>query len=130
MTLGQSMRVSSTGLHAERFRMDTISGNIANANSMTTEFGEAYRRKLVVLAGDQNGVRVVQQLPDQRPLRQVYEPDNPNANAEGFVTYSNVDPVAEMVDMIGATRAYEANINAFNAAKSMLQSALRIGQIA
>jgi flagellar basal-body rod protein FlgC len=129
MTLSQAMRASSSGLTAERFRMDVISTNIANANSMRTKDADAYRRQIVVLSGDNSGVRIEQILPDQSPLRREIDPTNPNANEKGEVFYTNINPVAEMVDMIGATRAYEANVAAFNSAKGMMRSALSIGDV-
>ena len=127
MTLSRAMRASSTGLTAERFRMDVISTNIANANSIRTHDKDAYHRQMVVLSGDENGVHIERLMQDPRELRKEHDPGNPFADAEGFVYYSNVQPISEMVDMIGATRAYEANVAAFNAAKGMLRSALSIG---
>lgn len=129
MTLSQAMRASSTGLAAERFRMDVISTNIANANSMRTKTDEAYRRQVVVLTGDENGVRIERIADDLSDFRKEADPGNPNADAEGFVYYTNVKPIHEMVDMIGATRAYEANVAAFNSAKGMMRSALSIGEV-
>lgn len=123
------MRASSTGLAAERFRMDVISTNIANANSMRTKTEEAYRRQVVVLTGDENGVRIERVAADMSDLRQETEPGNPNADADDHVYYTNVKPIHEMVDMIGATRAYEANVAAFNSAKGMMRSALTIGEV-
>lgn len=127
MTLSQAMRASSSGLAAERFRMDVISTNIANANSIRTRDKDAYHRQMVVLTGDQNGVRIERLMQDPRELRKEHDPGNPFADAEGFVYYSNVQPISEMVDMIGATRSYEANVAAFKSAKGMLRSALSIG---
>jgi flagellar basal-body rod protein FlgC len=129
MTLSQAMRISSTGLAAERFRMDVISTNIANANSMRTSQNEAFRRQVVVLTGDQNGVKIERIADDLSDFRKESDPGNPNADANGFVYYTNVKPIHEMVDMIGATRAYEANVAAFNSAKGMLRSALSIGDV-
>ncbi len=129
MTLSQAMRSSSSGLTAERFRMDVISTNIANSNSMRTKDREAYRRQVVVLTGDNSGVRIERIAPDMSDLRREIDPTNPNANGDGEVFFTNVSPVAEMVDMIGATRAYEANVAAFNSAKGMLRSALSIGDV-
>lgn len=129
MTLSQAMRVSATGMSAERTRMDVISVNLANANSMRTGNQDAYRRRNVELAGGPDGVRVVRIVEDQNPLRQVYDPGNPFRDADGFVFYSNVNPIQEMVDMLSAGRSYEANIAAFNTAKSMVQAALSIGRV-
>ncbi len=127
--LSQALRASATGLAAERFRMDVISTNIANANSVRTNNQDPYRRRDVVLVPTSNGVSVSQVVEDERPFRIVHEPGNPLADREGNVYYSNVEPVAEMVNMLGASRAYEANIAAFNSAKSMIRSALNIGRV-
>jgi flagellar basal-body rod protein FlgC len=109
--------------------MDVISTNIANANSMRTQDKDAYRRQVVVLSGDNNGVKIERIAPDMSDLRREIDPTNPNANAKGEVFFTNVNPVAEMVDMISATRAYEANVAAFNSAKGMLRSALSISDV-
>ena len=122
------MRISSTGMTAERFRMDVISSNIANANSMRTADQDAYRRQMVILSGNESGVTIERIMQDASPLRMVQEPGNPFADANEYVFYSNVNPVYEMIDMIGATRAYEANVAAFKSAKGMLRAALTIGQ--
>jgi flagellar basal-body rod protein FlgC len=128
-TLAGAMRVSASGLTAERFRMDVISSNIANANSMKIGGKDPYRRRDVSLAANPNGVRILGIVEDGKPFRVVSEPGNPNADERGMVTYSNVEPIYEMVNMIGASRAYEANIAAFNSAKGMIRSALQIGKI-
>lgn len=129
MSLNNALRVSASGLSAERFRMDVISSNIANANSMRVNGVDPYRARRVVLTGDEEGVRIQSVEPDQSDFRREAEPGSPYADAEGFVTYSNVEPIIEMVDMMGASRAYEANITAFNSARTMIQSALNIGRI-
>lgn len=129
MTLSQAMRSSSTGLTAERFRLDVISTNIANANSIRTKDMDAYRRQVVVFSGDENGVKIEKIASDMSDLRKEMDPGNPNADADGFVYYSNVEPITEMVDMISATRSYEANVAAFNSAKGMLRSALSISDV-
>ena len=128
-TISNSMRAATTGLHAERLRMDVISANIANANSMRTPDQEAYRRKMVVLTNTDEGVAVRRILPDQAPLRAVPEPDNPFADEDGLVYYSNVNPITEMVNLMTASRSYEANVSAFNAGKSMVRAALNIGRV-
>lgn len=128
-TLNGAMRVSATGLNAERMRMDVISGNIANANSMRTRTEDAYRRRMVVLETDGDGVKIRQIMEDPTPLRAVADPDHPLADAQGYVYYSNVNPVAEMVNLLSANRAYEANVAAFNSAKGMVRSALNIGRM-
>ncbi len=148
MSLFRSLITSASGLTAQRMRMDVISNNLANINTTRTENGEAYRRQVVLfaerqpsfdalLAGDLNpsaspkvghGVRVTAISVDQSELRRVYEPGHPDADAEGYVSYPNVNPVTEMVDMISASRAYEANVTAVNAAKAMAAKALEIGR--
>ena len=139
------MRVSSSGMTAQRTRMNTISSNIANVNTTRTPEGGPYRRKDVVLEaipeqrsfgeilidqGDRNLHRVqVTDIEVDRgaPLLK-YEPDHADANEQGYVAYPNVNLMVEMANMIEATRAYEANVSALNATKSMAMSALNIGQ--
>lgn len=142
-----SIDISATGLTAERLRMDVISQNIANVDTTRTSSGGPYRRKLVVLKeidnqnsfsdmfdaarGNQvgNGVEVEAIINDNKtPLNRVYDPGNPDADNTGYVNYPNVNIVSEMVDMISATRAYEANVTAVNSAKSMIEKALEIGK--
>lgn len=129
MTLNQMLRVSGTGMVAERARMDVVSSNIANANSMRTPTQDAYRRQMVVLTGGEDGVRVEKIVNDPAPLRAVSEPNHPFADANGMVYYSNVDPVYEMVNLMSASRAYEANVAAFNSAKGMVKAAFQIGKV-
>ena len=129
MNLNTAMRISSSGLAAERLRMDVISGNIANANSVQTKDRDAYRRRMVELVGTPQGVRLGRIVQDTGPLREEVDPSNPNADQRGIVRYSNVNAVTEMVDMLGASRAYEANVAAFNSAKSMIRNALNIGKV-
>lgn len=117
-------------MHAERFRMDVISGNIANANSMKLKGGpDPYRRREVTLTAGPEGVRITGVVEDKRDFKLVKDPGNPNADDNGYVTYSNVEPIYEMVNMMSASRAYEANIAAFNSTKSMLRAALQIGKV-
>lgn len=122
------MRVAATGLSAERFRLDVISGNIANANTERIGGNDPYRRRMVALTGDENGVQVQEVIEDERPFPVKTDFGDPNADGQGHVVTSNVQPVMEMVDMLGASRAYEANIAAFNSAKEMVKSALNIGK--
>lgn len=137
---------AASGLTAERLRMDVISNNLANVNTTRTPEGGAYKRKMVVFepraqegmafakalsneieqAGD--GVRVVEITADNTPGSMVYDPNHPDANQEGYVEMPNVNVVNEMVDMITASRAYEANVTAVNTAKSMAMKALDIGK--
>jgi len=142
-----SLDISASGLTAQRLRMDTISQNIANVGTTRTEKGTPYRRRLVVfeerslpgpfadyLSQDSrerftgNGVRVARIIEDSSPLRRVYDPGHPDADKDGYVMMPNVDVVTEMVNMISATRAYEANVTSITATKSMAQKALDIGK--
>lgn len=124
-TLCSAMRISSSGMSAERLRMDVISSNIANANTIQTATSEPYRRKTLAVAPDEEGVKVVAIVDDQRAFPEVQDPNNP----EKRVKKSNVNPIEEMVNMIAASRAYEANIAAFNSSKGMMRNALNIGKI-
>jgi len=131
MSVVSSMGVSATGLHAERFRMDVIAHNLANSNTTRTEDGKPFQRRLVVfeenLENGLGGVRVSQVEPDVTRGPKVHDPGAAGADANGDVEGSNVNPILEMVDLISATRAYEANIAAFNAAKGMAMKAMEIG---
>ena len=135
MGLISTLRVSASGLSAERLRMDLIADNLANANTTRTPDGQPYRRKVAIFAPIAptphmpGGVRVVQIAQDPSPPRMVYDPSHPDADANGYVAYPNVEMVHEMVDMITASRAYEANIQAFNAAKGMFLRTLDIGRV-
>ncbi|MBT9172555.1 MAG: Flagellar basal-body rod protein FlgC [Syntrophomonadaceae bacterium] len=136
MQIFRAMQISASGLTAERFRLDLIANNIANVHTTRTEQGGPFRRKSAVFAeslqdarrGLGGGVRVAQVLADRTPPRLVFEPEHPDADAEGYVAYPNINMVQEMVDMITATRAYEANVTALNASKSMFLRALEIGR--
>lgn len=134
MNAFSTMRISASGLAAERLRMDTIAAN--SANSMTTrgEDGKPYVRKIAVFkeALDSNlkgnGVQAVDIVEDKSPLRKVYDPGHVDADEDGYVLMPNVNVLNEMADMIAATRAYEANIDTLNASKSMFMKALEIGK--
>lgn len=145
MSIFNSMNVSATGLTAERLRMDTIAKNIANANTTRTANGSPYRRQVVVFKTRENnnpfskvltnatrkqtnmaGVEVVGIKNDNSPLKKVYDPGHPDSDQEGYVMMPNVDVVTEMANMISASRGYEANVTALNAAKSMALKALEI----
>jgi flagellar basal-body rod protein FlgC len=134
-----SIEVSASGLSAERLAMDTIANNIANVNTTRTAEGGPFKRQLVVYAqkneptsesanalDDANdparsraGVEVVGVVNDQGPDRLVYDPTHPDADANGYVHMPNVDVVKEMVDMMAASRAYEANVTAIQEARAM-----------
>ncbi|MDF2510868.1 MAG: hypothetical protein K0S04_734 [Herbinix sp.] len=145
MSVMGGMNVSASGMSAQRLRLDIISQNIANVNTTRDENGNTYRRKTVVFeekdmssfgnilrytadtTGD--GVKVTEIVEDTTTeMRKVYDPSHPDADEDGYVTYPNVNTVQEMTDMIDATRAYEANVTAFNATKSMAMKGLEVGK--
>lgn len=152
MSLFQQLSISASALTAQRLRMDIISSNIANATTtrgrMVNGQWMPYQRKMVEFApkgiqsfdsvldmamqnnqgGPTQGVRVTRIVEDQTPFKLVYDPSHPEANAQGYVQLPNVDLTKEMVDMLSATRAYEANVTAFNAGKNMDMKALEIGR--
>jgi len=149
VNISNSFSISASALTAQRLRMDVISSNIANAETTRASVtnGEAvpYKRKMVVLepnktsfnsllqnqmkrSGSGEGVRVSEIREDQSPLKPVYDPTHPDANAEGYVYMPNVDIAKEMVDMISASRSYEANVTALNSTKAMISKALEIGR--
>lgn len=139
-----SLNITGSALTAERFRTDIILQNLANQNTTRTVEGGPYRRKQVVLRenqldfkselgkamtkADRGGVYVEEVVESQNPLVPVYDPDHPDANEEGYVMMPNVNSAEEMVDLMAATRAYEANVTALNIAKSMALKALEIGK--
>ena len=145
MGMFDSIMISASGLTAQQFRLDVVSNNIANVNTTRTPEGGAYRRQQVVfgardtsafleelkgkIGGYQGeGVKVVEVVKDQSPLKTIYDPAHPDANATGYVELPNVSVVKEMVDMISASRAYEANVSVLNTAKGMIGRALTIGK--
>lgn len=141
-----SLNIGATGLTAQRLRMDTISQNIANANTTRTENGTPYRRKVVVFEEKSSntpfseylnqsskqiasgGVRVARIIEDSTPFKRVYDPGHPDADEDGYVEMPNVDVLTEMINMISATRSYEANVTSINTTKSMAMKALEIGK--
>ena len=139
MGLFQSFDICASGMSAQRFRMDTIAENIANVNTTRTEDGTPYRRKIVTFQEKEilsdtkkfqgNGVKVASVTEDyETDFTMEYDPSHPDADENGYVRYPNVNTVTEMTNLIDASRAYEANTTAFNASKSMVQAALKIGQ--
>lgn len=134
MSIFSGMRISASGLSAERMRMDTISANVANVGTTRTEDGGAYRRKVAVFQENFDeklgmlGVKTVSIEEDKSPLRKVYEPDHPDADEQGYVEYPNVDMLIEMSDLLTAVRSYESNVDTLNAQKSMISKALEIGK--
>ena len=153
MSIFHSMNTTASALTSQRLRMDVISSNIANVDTTRAKQvdgeWEPYRKKSVTLkeqegqfssflntamgktvkSGTGNGVKVSSIKDDtETPFKLVYDPAHPDANADGYVQMSNVDLLKEMVDLISASRSYEANITAFNANKNMLTKALEIGK--
>ncbi|CCJ34709.1 flagellar basal body rod protein FlgC [Caloramator australicus] len=136
------LRISASGMSAERLRMEVISDNIANAETTRTSTGGPYIRKVVSFeenlkrAFDRNnrfteklnGVKVSAISKDPSPLRRVYDPSHPDADKDGYVTMPNVNILNEMIDLITASRAFEANVTAFNTSKQMMMKALEIGR--
>lgn len=147
MSMFNSINISASGLTAERLRMDLISENIANANTTRTPSGTPYRRKVAVfreqeaspfdavLANASNsntssgkGVEIAGIMEDQSPFKKEYNPNHPDSDEEGYVSLPNVEIVNEMINLISASRAYEANVTSVNNTKSMAMKALEIGR--
>ncbi|KQL54636.1 flagellar basal-body rod protein FlgC [Heyndrickxia shackletonii] len=148
MSIFNSMNITSSALTAQRLRMDVISSNMANVDTTRGKLvngkWQPYQRKEVVLepmsnsfssflqasTGNTtgNGVKVAKIVDDNTPFKLVYDPQNPDANADGYVEMPNVDPLKEMVDLMSSTRSYEANVTVFNSNKAMLMKALEIGK--
>lgn len=152
MAFLSSMDMIGSGLTAQQLRLDVVSENITNMNTTRTANGGAYRRKMVVfeaqegrdsfrqmlaqrgLAGDVNyadgsgGVKVTKIVEDPSDLKLVYDPTNPDANANGYVEYPNVTLVKEMTDAMAATQAYSADVTALNTLKTIANQALEIGK--
>lgn|SRR5574344_922643 len=145
MSIFNAFNISASGMTAERLRTDTISQNLANVNTTSSSSGGAYRRKTVVFeekpttSFDEvfmttkgmvgSGVKVTKITEDNTtPMNKVYDPSHPDADENGYVEYPNVNTVTEMTNLIDASRAYEANVTAFNASKSIALKGLEIGQ--
>jgi len=146
MNLFGMLELSGSALTAERERAEVVTSNLANAETTRTAQGGPYRRQLVVFRAQRlarfplqlaslsgapvlplaagRGVRVAQVVADPSPPEERYQPGNPDADARGYVAYPNVNPVAEMTDLLGAVRAYELNASAVAATKSMIQTSL------
>jgi flagellar basal-body rod protein FlgC len=143
MSLFDAIDTAATGLSAERLRMDVVAENLANAQTTRGADGKAYRRKVVVLeelapstfgstldgamkGSYTKGVKVAQIAQDGTPNRLVYDPGHPDADARGYVSMPNVQPVTEMVDLITASRGYEANVTVMQTSKQMFTKTLEI----
>ena len=136
MGLFDAIDISGSGLSAERLRMDVTAENLANANTTRGPDGGPYRRKSVVLEQQgggfgaalsrARGVQVGGIVEDPAPPRRMYDPGHPDADADGYVAMPNVNPITEMVDLITASRAYEANVTAMQTAKTIFSKTLEI----
>jgi flagellar basal-body rod protein FlgC len=143
MSLFNAIQTAASGLSAERLRMDVTAENLANAQTTKGADGQPYRRKVVVLEENSAptfgatldgamsqagtaGVKVTQIADDTTPNRLVYDPGHPDADARGYVSMPNVQPVTEMVDLISASRGYEANVTVMQTAKQMFSKTLDI----
>ena len=140
-----AIRISTSGLNAQRTRMNVVSSNLANINTTRTPEGGPYRKKEVIvsatpakdkfgqelqstLEGKLKEAKASDVVEDQSAPRLVYEPNHPDANEEGYVAYPNINLMQEMVNLMSASRTYEANITAINASKSLALKALELGR--
>lgn len=145
MSVLTALHISSSGLTAQRLRMNVVSTNLANLNTTRTPEGGPYRHQEPVFAAlpasvtfedslraqfnsPLKEVRVVGVIEDARDPKTVYDPNHPDADSQGYVALPNVDMVSEMVDLLSAARAYEANVTALNATKNMALKTLEIGR--
>jgi flagellar basal-body rod protein FlgC len=145
MDFENTLRISGSGMSAQRTWMNVLSSNLANVNTTRTASGQPYERRTVVyesaptaddfnqvlddsLQEESQGVKVVNIVSDKRDFRQVYDPGHPDADANGVVQMPNISSVEEMTNLVIATRSYEANLTALNNAKTMALKALEIGK--
>ena len=135
MSLSRIFEVSGSAVSAQQQRLNVVASNLANADTVAGPDGQAYRARHVVfqtqLMGQVGsaGVRVTNVTEDATPGRRVHDPKHPSADGEGYVTYSNVNPVEEMVNMISASRSYQNNIELMNTARTLLLKTLQLGQV-
>ena len=134
MSMFQIFNVSGSAVSAQSQRLNVVASNLANADTVAGPDGQAYKARQVTfqtqLMGEVGsaGVTVSTVTEDNSPGRRVHNPSHPQADAEGYVTYSNVNPVEEMVNMISASRSYQNNVEVMNTAKTLLQKTLQLGQ--
>jgi flagellar basal-body rod protein FlgC len=134
MSMFKIFNVSGSAVSAQSQRLNVVASNLANADTVAGPDGSAYKARHVMFTtqpmGDVGtaGVAVSQVTEDHTPGRRVHDPKHPQADAEGYVTYSNVNPVEEMVNMISASRSYQSNIEVMNTAKTLLMKTLQMGQ--
>ncbi|ARN23941.1 flagellar basal body rod protein FlgC [Piscinibacter gummiphilus] len=137
MSMFQVFNVTGSAISAQSQRLNVVASNLANADTVAGPDGSAYKARQVTFQSElmgqmgdaaSTGVKVSNITEDQTPGRRVHDPKHPSADAEGYVTYSNVNPVEEMVNMISASRSYQNNIEVMNTAKSLLLKTLQMGQ--
>ena len=133
MSFKDISQIAGSAMHAQSVRLNTVASNLANADSVSGTEAETYRARKPVFAAimhDQSGgrVQVVDVVDSAEPLRKVYEPGHPMANVDGMVFYPNVNQVAEMTDMMSASRAFETNVEVLGRVKAMQQSLLKLGE--
>jgi flagellar basal-body rod protein FlgC len=137
MSMFQIFHVAGSAVSAQSQRLNVVASNLANADTVAGPDGQAYKARQVVFqtqlmgAGNDSGsagVRVTSVTEDQTPGRRIHDPKHPQADADGYVTYSNVNPVEEMVNMISASRSYQNNIEVMSTAKNLLLKTLQLGQ--
>ena len=134
MSLFNIFDVSGSAMSAQAQRLNVVSSNLANADSVTSSNGQAYKAKQVIFSAMQTkdptstGVKVTQVVDDPNPPKLMYDPKHPLADEKGYVSMPNVNVVEEMVNMISASRSYQTNVETMNAAKTMLLKTLSIGQ--
>ena len=127
--------VSGSAISAQAQRLNTVASNLANADAVAGPDGQAYKARQLVFQTQpmgnnpaSAGVKVTNVIESEAPNRRVFNPQHPSADAEGYVTHSNVNPVEEMVNMISASRSYQNNVEVMNTAKSLLLKTLQMGQ--
>jgi flagellar basal-body rod protein FlgC len=140
-TLFNTIKISGTGMQAQRMRMDAIASNLANVNSTRTPEGGPYKRQVPVFAevfeetlqeeydpkeNIFNGVAVLGIVPAQQPFKQVYDPAHPDANDDGYVTVPNINPMEEMVNLVDSSRAYEANLSVIRNTRQIINDTLSL----
>lgn len=134
MSLFNVFKISGSAMSAQSLRLNTVASNLANADSVVSSDGKPYQAKQVLFKAVQDAasnasmVQVDRVIEDTKPGKMVYDPKNPMANSDGYLTMPNVNVTEEMVNMISASRAYQNNVETMNAAKTMLLKTLNIGQ--
>ena len=134
MSMFSIFGVSGSAISAQSQRLNVVASNLANADAVAGPDGQAYKARQVVFqttpvgAESAAGVRVSAVLESNEPMRKIHNPSHPQADAQGYVTQSNVNPVEEMVNMISASRSYQNNVEVMNTAKTLLLKTLQMGQ--